>query len=206
MQHISLKIASFDSLFFTSDLHFDHKNVITFCNRPFPTVKDMNKSIITNWNKKVSTVNEKHIFILGDVFWFPTRHEIAKTLDKMDGEIYIIPGNHDNIDIFNGALQFMKSDSKRIHICEDIVHLDIVSPEGVMRFILSHYPLMTWPGRNRETKHLHGHVHTCECNQGLDCNLPYWNNMYDVGVDNNNFTPVSCQEIIEIFKKKEQLS
>ena len=40
-------------VFFTADTHFDHANIIRFCNRPFATVEDMNEALIANWNRKV---------------------------------------------------------------------------------------------------------------------------------------------------------
>ena len=40
-------------VFFTSDTHFYHGNIIRFCNRPFKDVEMMNETIISNWNDTV---------------------------------------------------------------------------------------------------------------------------------------------------------
>lgn len=40
-------------VFFTSDTHFYHGNIIRFCNRPFKDVGMMNETIISNWNNTV---------------------------------------------------------------------------------------------------------------------------------------------------------
>lgn len=36
-----------------SDTHFNHKNIINYCNRPFRDINEMNNTIIDNWNKSV---------------------------------------------------------------------------------------------------------------------------------------------------------
>lgn len=40
-------------VFFTSDIHFYHGNIIRFCNRPFKDVEMMNETIISNWKNTV---------------------------------------------------------------------------------------------------------------------------------------------------------
>ena len=42
-----------DHLFFTSDTHFHHANIIRFCNRPFRDVEEMDEILIRNWNEVV---------------------------------------------------------------------------------------------------------------------------------------------------------
>ena len=51
-------------VFFTSDTHFNHTNIIRFCNRPFKDVIHMNETIIANWNSVVGP--DDIIFHLGD--------------------------------------------------------------------------------------------------------------------------------------------
>ena len=57
-------------IYFTADTHFDHANIIRFCNRPFATVGEMNEALIANWNRKVH--GNDTVYILGDMFFRTT--------------------------------------------------------------------------------------------------------------------------------------
>ena len=81
-----------DKVFFTSDTHFGHKNIIKYCNRPFSDIDEMNKVLINNWNKVVSEGDI--VFHLGDFAFggFPLWESIRS---RLNGSIYLIRGNHD---------------------------------------------------------------------------------------------------------------
>lgn len=51
-------------IYFTSDLHLGHDNIIRFCNRPFSSVEEMNDRIIQNYNSIVH--KNDLVYILGD--------------------------------------------------------------------------------------------------------------------------------------------
>ena len=74
-------------VFFTSDTHFNHTNVIRFCNRPFKDVVHMNETLISNWNRVVSP--EDIVFHLGG------SAEWVNVLNRLNGKIYLISDNHD---------------------------------------------------------------------------------------------------------------
>lgn len=75
--------------YLVSDTHFNHYNIIKYCNRPFVSIKEMNETIIKNWNESVST--EDTVFFLGD-FAFNNHDYFLK---QLNGNIYFIKGNHD---------------------------------------------------------------------------------------------------------------
>ena len=42
-----------EKTFFVSDTHFNHTNIIKYCNRPFNNADEMDAALIKNWNAKV---------------------------------------------------------------------------------------------------------------------------------------------------------
>ena len=76
MQKLHITLNKGQKLWFTSDLHFGHRNVIKFCNRPFEDEKVMGKQLIHNWNETVS--KDDIVFVLGDTFWFNDSRSITK--------------------------------------------------------------------------------------------------------------------------------
>src|ERR1700677_1793896 len=79
-------------VWFTSDPHFWHKNIIRLCNRPFSSVEEMHKQLIAHWNNVVS--DEDTVYVLGDVFFCGAQkaHEI---LNQLKGKKILVRGNHD---------------------------------------------------------------------------------------------------------------
>lgn len=90
-----------DRLFFTSDTHFNHTNILQYCNRPFKTVDQMNETIITNWNNVVEP--DDVVFHIGD-FCLGGAEEWNKILDRLNGRIYLVLGNHDLKNIRQGFI------------------------------------------------------------------------------------------------------
>lgn len=188
MENLTIDLEKDQTIYFTSDLHFNHRNMIDFCNRPYSDIKEMNEGIINSWNDTVT--DNDIVFILGDVNWFDDGHITKKLLSQLNGKhIYIVPGNHDNT-----KKVFRLLDS-RFTVLSDITHLFIVDLElkKQYKYVLSHYPLLTWAGRNRGAINLFGHIHSQEGKtEGFDQDLNlYPNQHYDVGVDLNNYKPIA---------------
>lgn len=77
-------------IFFTSDLHFGHKNVIHFDKRPFFTLDEMDKILIENWNNKVKPGDL--VYVLGDMFWRSDNDYVQNILKQLNGQIILIKG------------------------------------------------------------------------------------------------------------------
>lgn len=170
-------------IYFTSDLHFGHYNIIKYCNRPFKSVEDMDETIINNWNNIVK--EDDNVFILGDIT-LSSQSVAEKYLERLKGNKYLIIGNHDMIQKSN-MLIWEKDYCELSHKCK--------------LFVLSHYPFLEWNGMYRGSIHLHGHQHNhSDYNKNQKCLR------YDVGVDANDFRPVSIEKIIRWAEKHERNS
>lgn len=176
------------NVFFTSDLHINHKNILGFCSRPFKDTLDMREKLILNWNDTVK--DDSLIFVLGDVFFGYTKAKMKEFMDRLKGEKILIWGNHDDPNCFY---------TEAFTSCHDILHLNLNNEH---RFVLSHYPLMTWPGINKGYINAHGHVHLGPHCTGFDKDLPYHKLQYDIGVDNNNYKPISAKDVLKIIQRK----
>lgn len=152
----------------------------------------MNEVLIENWNNTVS--NNDIVFHLGD-FCFGGSKLWNDVLNRLNGKIYLILGNHDIKQIRQGYKSRFENISMQMSIkIED------------KSILMNHYPFLCFAGSyNKENIPyiLNGHVHTSKiCNTGKDFDrlsnmLPM---QYDVGVDLNNYKPISFLELDEKIK------
>ena len=178
-------------IWFTSDTHFGHNNIIHFCKRPFSSIEEMDTTLIENWNQKVSP--DDIVFHLGD-FAFATNGRWKELLNILNGKKYLILGNHD--------IKRWPGDSI-MSLFEDVSLKKLVKIDN--KFIyLDHYPYLCYAGtyNTPETSviQLFGHIHSGpkqtigKDNDRLQYLFPY---QYDVGVDNNNYAPISYDEVLD---------
>jgi calcineurin-like phosphoesterase family protein len=167
-------------IFLTSDSHFSHTNIIKYCNRPFTNADLMNNRMFENWNSVVSPEDE--VYHLGDVgCWFKDNSWIEEYVSKLNGKLRLIPGNHDK-----KLLQQLK---RYFQILDPIHNIRYKSEEaGDIGIVLSHYPIWSWEGMFHGSLHGYGHTHN-------DIN-ELAKGAIHVGVDTNNFTPLSIDEFI----------
>lgn len=178
---------------FTSDLHLNHANIINYCGRPFSGRADMNQTLINNWNSVVP--KDGVVVCCGD---FTLIHEESlkdyeKLASKLNGRILLIRGNHDRVPLViedNPESKFIA-----------IVDMAKINLNGT-KIMAVHYPLLSHLGEYQ----VYGHVHTSSDGiiHGLDAPIMAKLNatQYDVGVDQNNFTPISWKQLSNIFKQR----
>ena len=180
-------------VFFTSDTHFGHSNIIKYCQRPFNSAEHMDEVLISNWNEVVSP--KDIVFHLGD-FCFGSDKEWIKILQRLNGTKYLILGNHDLKKIVN-------SNQIKDYFADINMQMRVVVDKQKM--LLNHYPFLCFEGGYQNVWQLFGHVHSSKHSTGLDKErlVHLFPTQYDVGVDNNNYRPVSFSQVSQIITEQQ---
>ncbi len=160
------------TVWFTSDTHFAHRNVIEFCKRPFASIEEMDEEIIRRWNERVEPGDR--VYHLGD-FAFGDHDPY---LSRLNGMKKLVIGNHDGGRWRKATLW---------HSCERLAE---VETNGV-RFVLCHYAMRVWRNSHRGALHLYGHSHG---------SIQPDSSSLDVGVDCWDFRPISVGDVINRLK------
>ena len=162
------------SIYVTSDLHFGHKNIIKYENRPFQNIEEMDKTIIDLWNKTINT--DDIIYILGDFSWYKGE-KTNEILELLKGNKILIIGNHDR--------NFLEDKKFNKELFQEICYYKELRINKT-KIVLFHYPIIDWNGKFNGSIHLYGHVHTI-----INKDTEYINEMqkeyncYNVGIDVN---------------------
>ncbi|HOS81634.1 MAG TPA: metallophosphoesterase family protein [Methanolinea sp.] len=78
-------------MFLVSDLHINHARIIGYCNRPYRSVSEMNRDLVSRWNSVVGAGDT--VYCLGD---FCMRGNPVPWIRALRGRKVFIRGNHDN--------------------------------------------------------------------------------------------------------------
>lgn len=164
-------------LFFTSDEHYGHRNIIDYCDRPFKSVEEMDEEIIQRHNK---VVRGGDVVVHAGDFTLANAIIARRYLSKLNGKKHIfLKGSHDKW--LNDPL--IKSEFDPHEIMEFSMKGEYI--------VVCHYSMRVWPRSHYNSWQLYGHSHG---------RLAPVGKQYDIGVDNNNFYPVSFDKIREIMK------
>lgn len=185
-----------EKIFFTSDTHFGHEWIINFNKRPYLSSDDMDYKLIQNWNSIVTT--DGLTFILGDI-GATDDERIVEIFNQLNGDKILIKGNHDNI----YSEDALNSIFIEIH---DMLYIGIDDEVASKKqdIVLCHYPLFDWNNFFGGSWHLFGHLHTRELAEFDTLKSKLFAQQYDVGIDNNDFRPISYYEVKEIIERQMQ--
>lgn len=64
------------NIWLVSDTHFNHSNIIKYCNRPYQSVSEMDWDMVEKWNSVVKP--NDHVYHLGDVYMKASKGYIEK--------------------------------------------------------------------------------------------------------------------------------
>jgi len=208
------------NIFFTSDHHFGHANIIKFepLNRVdarggmFETVEQMDEFLILRWNEVVG-VNDL-VYHLGDASY--KRETLRAVLPRLNGRKILICGNHDPY-----FERMVSGDRSKIKLAEqrakedgfESIHAELeIEVEGIGRVKLNHYPysplkegdelfaryLNLRPIPTGEKVLIHGHVHSQWFSKEHGKRL-----MINVGVDTWRLRPLSAADMIGVLRAYE---
>lgn len=134
---------------FTSDLHHRHKRILEMTNRSTETTVELHDDwLVELWNSQVQKQDE--VYHLGDLSFASKYEDIAAFVKKLNGNIHLIKGNHDQ----EKHLSRLKEDGL-INNWWDYKEIKIQD----VRVCLFHYAISTWNQQGRGSIHLHGHSH-----------------------------------------------
>ena len=174
-------------VYFTADTHFNH-DINQFFKRPYSSVDQMNESLIENWNLRVN--NNDETYILGDFYVGDNVSEVENILKKLNGKKYLIKGNHDKY------LEDKNFDRKYFEWIKEYYILNLEN----INIVLFHYPILVWDGFfENNSIHLYGHIHNMLGNKNEQERIEniLGKKAMNVGVDVNNYKPISIEEIIK---------
>ena len=180
----TIDINRYNNIYFTSDTHFGHFNILVYEQRTdrmgISSLDEHDSKLISNWNSVVG--KNDLVYILGD-FSFHKPDRTMQILKQLNGDKILIVGNHD--------CNYLKSKRFDKTLFKAIYDYTEINYNG-QEICLMHYPIQEFKHRDRPMNpaiHLFGHIHS------TPRNIPV--HSFNVGVDVNNYTPVHIKEAIK---------
>ena len=177
-----------ENIWFTSDHHFGHANIIHYDHRPYDTVQEMDADLIVRWNE---TVGPKDVvYHLGDIFLYKRVEEARAVRAQLNGTIRLIRGNHEGTaDSMKDAFDWIK-DYYELKVPDSDAH------GGKQLLVLCHYAFRVWNRSHHGSYHLYGHSH------GSLPDDPQARS-FDAGCMLHDYRPISYLRVKEIMASKD---
>ena len=173
------------TLFFTSDTHFGHHNIIKYDKRPFASTEEHDEALIVNWNSRVRPNDT--VWHLGDFAFYHRGEELGKLFRRLNGKINFVFGNHD---------KDLRKAIKQGFVQPASVHEQVVINYKKISIHLNHWEMTHWDKSHYGAWHCFGHSHN---------ETPRYPGMMshhlkcDVGVVAWNYFPPTFEEIEQIM-------
>jgi calcineurin-like phosphoesterase family protein len=185
------------TVWFTSDLHLGHANIIGYSARPFANADAMDRALVAGWNSVVESTDD--VWVLGD-FALGRIYATLPLAGQMAGHKYLVCGNHDRCWARHGARSLEWIERYRRAGFEDILQGPVELQVAGNEVLACHFP---YQGDSHDHDRfvearpvdrgqwlLHGHVHEKWCQRGR---------MINVGVDAWDYRPVSSEALGQLI-------
>lgn len=190
------------SLYLISDTHFDHGNIIEYCDRPFESASEMDSQLIDNWNQRVAY--DDTVLFGGDIAM--ARSDIAiEYAQKVNGQLVMLNGNHDDINEADAPFPIFQS-----------YYFDYSYNGTNYEFYYTHWPPTERSEREDDREAppwatppdwfdgwvLHGHIHNNDVK-----NFPFVNpteQFVNVSAELLEYTPITIEELLQIIERGER--
>lgn len=162
-------------IYFTSDFHFSHNNILKFSPKfrsQFKDITEMDEKLIEMWNSVIKPEDE--VYNLGDVCFSRDLNKLKAILRRLNGKHHLILGNHDQLIIENKdkLLKEYKNDGNPLF---SSINQYLELEYEKQKYVLFHYPIQEWNRGHYGAIHLYGHIH--------DSIAPLKGKALNVGID-----------------------
>lgn len=164
------------NIWFYSDPHWGHENIIKYENRPFQNSEEALHIMVENWNKTIKRCDK--VFVLGDVSFY-NKEKTTNIINSLKGNKILIKGNHDK----SRSVQFWMDCGFKEAYNYPIIYSEF--------YMLSHAPL--YVNENMPYLNIHGHIHS----QSLDSKQHF-----NVSVERIDYTPINFEKIKQLTNIK----
>lgn len=185
------------NVFFTSDFHMYHNNVLKFDHRPFEDIHEMHLALEERWNEVVGP-NDIVIY-LGDLDFArgDDKPSVEGMMYRLNGTIHFVMGNHDK---YADIKKIGKFETVNDYLEVRIKHMFPDSNSGVLKvtetlFCCMHYPIFEWNKKHHGSFHLHGHSHG-NIYHGDESDYYEGRRVMDVGCMLHDYRPISYKDVM----------
>ncbi len=186
-------------VWFYSDPHFGHRNIIKYCSRPFSSVEEMNETLLSNYKKLIT--DKSLVYFLGDMSFgrqAKKEHTPKWWCEQLTGNIITyIKGSHDH------GLRPSTVPPKNVQkvLLEDYIEVTGIDwiEDDYLRFRLQHEPIYRPnPAEDDYDWLIHGHTHEA------DPLIDVIGNSINVSVEQTEYKPISLFRLIDSIREKEE--